>query len=313
MSPGARSRLAGPAGTDDPARAAAVRVEAAFRLACRLDVAVRKPGNVSVESPGHRMVAAQFVASADAAAPRLAARGATVGERVARAVEASWSAAGCNTNLGIVLLAAPLARAAEAPGATRSLAALGQALGEVLAALSVDDAARTFAAIARANPAGLGAAPEQDVRAPPAVDLRAAMALAAGRDRIAWQYANGFADVLMLAGRLRDDGFVPARADPAAPDAATRAAVQRAFVECLARWPDSHIVRKHGEAAGQTVLAAAQRWRGHPAPGEDPDFAAWDESLKRLGTNPGTSADLSVAALFAAALVGQAGAPWHGT
>ncbi|MBG6079285.1 triphosphoribosyl-dephospho-CoA synthase [Rubrivivax gelatinosus] len=279
----------------------------AFTLACALDVAVRKPGNVSRASPGHRMRADDFVASAAAAAAPITTPGAGVGERIEAAVEATWAAVGCNTNLGIVLLAAPLARAAEAPGATASLAALGDTLAGVLGALDVADAAAAFRAITRAQPAGLGQAPEQDVRAAPDVDLRAAMALAAGRDRIAAQYTNGFADVLALAAQAQNEGF------PGGDRAATTAVVQRLHLECLARWPDSHIVRKHGEAVAQTVLHAAQRWRGHPAPDSDAGFAAWDEQLKREGLNPGTSADLTVAALFAAALVGDVPCKWHGT
>ena len=38
----------------------------------------------------------------------------------------------------------------------------------------------------------------------------------------------------------------------------------------------------------------------------DPSFAAWDESLKARGLNPGTSADLTVAALFIAGTAGVA-------
>ncbi|MBK1612319.1 triphosphoribosyl-dephospho-CoA synthase [Rubrivivax gelatinosus] len=285
----------------------------AFVLACTLDVAVRKPGNVSMASAGHRMQAQQFLAAAAAAAGPVTQPGASVGARIEAAVRASQAAAGCNTNLGIVLLAAPLARAAEAPGATRSMAALADALAGVLGALDVADAALAFAAIAHANPGGLGQAPEQDVHSAPELDLRAAMALAADRDRIAWQYTRGFADVLELAGLLRVAGVPRAGLQAHAPDAATTAAVQQVFVECLGRWPDSHIVRKHGAAVAQTVLHAAQRWRGHPAPDTDPGFAAWDISLKSAGLNPGTSADLTVAALFTAALLGEGPGQWHGT
>ena len=50
-------------------------------------------------------------------------------------------------------------------------------------------------AIRIANPGGLGNVPEQDVRNEPTVTLLEAMKLAADRDLIARQYANGFADV----------------------------------------------------------------------------------------------------------------------
>lgn len=268
----------------------AAHARAAFLRACELDVAVRKPGNVSRASPGHGMQARHFLDAAQAAAGPLLAAGAGVGARIEGAVAASWAAAGCNTNLGIVLLCAPLAAAFERGGP------LGAALQAVLAGLDVGDARAAFRAIVQANPGGLGRADDADVHAEPSIDLRAAMALAAGRDSVARQYAEGFHEVLEAA---QDLGFALSDdADPALRDAA----VQRVYLGFLARWPDSHIVRKHGAALAQIVMSAAQAWQGRERPGEDPAFAAWDESLKQQGLNPGTSADLTVATLFAAGL-----------
>src|SRR5689334_5061654 len=95
------------------AQPAPAAIEAAFLWACELDVACVKPGNVSVASPGHRMTAELFVASAHAACGPLTRSGATVGARIEAAIARTREAAGCNTNLGIVLLCAPLAAAFE--------------------------------------------------------------------------------------------------------------------------------------------------------------------------------------------------------
>lgn len=287
----------------DATRKAVERAKASFLRACTLDVAVRKPGNVSMRSAGHRMQAAQFIDSARAAVGPLFQPGAGVGERVRAAVEASWSVAHCNTNLGILLLCAPVALAVERRPDAVQPAALRRAIAEVLAGLSLADAEHTYRAIARANPGGLGDAPVEDVRKPPSLDLRAAMALSAGHDLIARQYRDGYADVFDLG--------LPALGPPVAgangvegdsPDAATTAAVQRLYLAWLSTFPDSHIVRKHGEAVAQTVMASAQAWRGVADMDAAPDFAAWDESLKAQGLNPGTSADLTVATLMIAGL-----------
>ncbi len=282
-----------------------------FLRACWLDVAVRKPGNVSVHSAGHRMVAEQFVASARAAAPALCEPGAPVGARIEAAMQATWSAVGCNTNLGILLLCAPLAAAAERAGAQASASAMRSALQDVLAALDLDDARAAYRAIARANPGGLGAAPEQDVRDEPSLGLREAMRLAASRDRIAAQYANGFADLFDLGLPRWPSGFALSDVEPgdAASPPAT-GAVQRVFLGYLASGPDSHIVRKHGEAVAHIVMSAAQGWQAHAAPDRDAVFARWDERLKAQAINPGTSADLTVATLF---LGGLLAFPWHGS
>jgi triphosphoribosyl-dephospho-CoA synthase len=276
-------------------------IAAAFLRACALDVAVRKPGNVSTASPGHRMVAQQFLRSAEVTAPALCAPGAPVGQRIEAAMRATWDAVGCNTNLGIVLLCAPLAGAAERwDGATA--ASLHQALGAVLDRLDRDDAAAAFRAIALVQPGGLGRADAQDVHTPPTVTLREAMALAAGRDRIALQYAHGFDELFALGLPAFEQG-IDARA------------VQLCFLQWLRSAPDTHVARKHGAAAAQSVQAMAQRWWDRllhaepPMPGPEADatsataWAEWDESLKQRGLNPGTSADLTVASAFLAALL----------
>ena len=281
------------------------RLTVAFLRACTLDVVVRKPGNVSLASPGHGMQAAQFLASAQAAAGPLLQAGAPVGQRIDAAGAATWAVAGCNTNLGILLLCAPLAAAAQQLTGPRNATTLQHAVQAVLAGLTVDDAHTAYRAIQRANPGGLGRAEAQDVRVAPSINLRAAMALAAHRDSIARQYANGFAELFQLA-RLLPPGLLPLVADGQAPPATTRQ-VQRIWLTCLAAEPDAHIVRKHGGALAHTVMCAAQPWLQRIEAGavvdSDPAFAAWDTRLKQQGLNPGTSADFTVAALFAAGLL----------
>jgi triphosphoribosyl-dephospho-CoA synthase len=303
------------------------RARACFLRACWLDIAVRKPGNVSQASPGHGMQASMFIASARAAASALFEPGLRVGARIEAGVNATWAVAGCNTNLGILLLCAPIALAIEQNPAAATPAALRAAVESVLATLDIEDARAAYRAIARAHPGGLGTAPEQDVHDAPGVDLRAAMALAADRDLIARQYRDGFADLFALAFQLpvyqAGPGNAPANVE-APPDAATVASVQRLYLSCLGAFPDSHIVRKHGERVAQTVMAAAQAWRERAGSGTgldaDPEFAAWDASLKAAGVNPGTSADFTVAALLlsgwirscAVAARSQSGG-WHGS
>ncbi|SKD01445.1 triphosphoribosyl-dephospho-CoA synthase [Burkholderia sp. YR290] len=275
------------------------RAPDAFLRACRLDVETAKPGNVSIASAGHGMQAAQFIDSAEAAAPALFARGARVGTRILDAVTRTQQVAGCNTNLGIVLLVAPLAAALEPLSDTAPLdAARWQASVEnVLSRLDVDDARAAYRAIALANPGGLGDAPEQSVHAPPTVDLREAMSLAAERDSIARQYANGFADIF---GSGLD---TIAQSHCSTPTAITL----DVFLTFLGAWPDSHILRKHGVAVAQSVTREARerhaQWLGADTPAHAARLDAWDAELKAQGVNPGTSADLSVATLFVAALL----------
>jgi triphosphoribosyl-dephospho-CoA synthase len=283
----------------DTALDTSAAIEAAFLWACEQDVACVKPGNVSFASAGHGMTADLFIASAQAASGPIAQRGAPVGARIEAAIAGTRAAAGCNTNLGIVLLCAPLAAAFEAQPPHACFTAPIQAMQGVLRALTVADARAAYRAIALANPGGLGDAPSQSVRSEPTIDLRAAMALAADRDSIARQYAEDFRDVLGFGLTT----FRAVRAARSTSPTALADAVLLTWLGFLARWPDSHIARKHGVACAQQVSSEAAAWL---ARGPERLFAPhalddWDAALKLAGLNPGTSADLTVATLFAAA------------
>jgi triphosphoribosyl-dephospho-CoA synthase len=270
------------------------RIAAAYIEACLAELDAPKPGNVHRYAPGHRMSLADFTRSAEASAAPIAARGARVGARVRAAVAATLSAVGQNTNLGIILLCAPLAAAAEIADQ-----ALRPALARVLDALDWDDAADVFAAIAAANPGGLGRAARHDVNAPATATLREAMAEAAGRDRIARQYVTDYEDVFCLG--------VPALAAARGRWSEPRWPTLAVYLAFLAAIPDTHILRKFDAAAAEAVRTEAAGWRDALAAARDPaemteSLLAWDAALKSQGLNPGTSADLTVATLFAAKL-----------
>ena len=266
------------------------QIAAAFRAACLDELEAPKPGNVHVFASGHRMTAAEFVRSAEAAAAPLALPGARVGNRIRGAVEATLALVGTNTNLGIILLCAPLAAAAERPGELRS------ALAQVLASLNVRDAELAFRAIARAAPAGLGRVERHDVAEAATVTLKAAMAEASSRDRIARQYVSDFEDVFE-------------RGEPTLQAALERSdepqwATLAVYLEFLSAFPDSHIVRKHGTATAEDICRTAARYHERMRSADSPaallgDLLTWDTLLKERGINPGTSADLTVATLFA--------------
>lgn len=266
--------------------------------ACRMDVVSPKPGNVSLCAAGHGMTAADFLRSAAVAAPALATRGARVGPRIEAAVAATHAAVGTNTNLGIVLLLAPLAYATELSRGT-----LHERTADVLAELDIDDAACCFRAIRLARPAGLGDVAQEDVAHAPQSDLRAIMRLAAARDSIAAQYANGFTDVFALglptlyAARRRWHSLA------------------WACVACHLRFmvemPDTHVARKHGTVRAERLQEQAREVESALKACENPRrltdlLQAFDRELKSGGVNPGTSADLTVASVAALLLTENA-------
>jgi triphosphoribosyl-dephospho-CoA synthase len=266
-------------------------IAAAFKWACLAELDAPKPGNVHAFAGGHRMTADAFIASAEAAAVPLSAEATRVGARILRAVEATSAAVGANTNLGIILLCAPLSAAAEAVALD-----LRAALINVVQSLDLEDASLAFRAIVQAAPAGLGKSARHDVFEPATVSLLQAMQEAADRDRIAMQYATCFADVF-------DIGL-------AALEAAQRHyadqkwATLATYLGFLSAFPDTHIVRKLGASAAEDVRRTAATFQRSLHAGERPaqllpELLTWDAALKAKGVNPGTSADLTVATLFA--------------
>ncbi len=261
---------------------------AALGKACRMDVVAFKPGNVSLWAAGHAMQAADFLLSARVAVPCLTTAQASVGQRIECAVNATMQAVGCNTNLGIVLLLAPLALAAERASAKDLRASLGQ----VLRALDRDDAAACFRAICIAQPAGLGAVADGDAREPPTIDLLHAMRLASVRDRIAAAYVSDYREIFEVG--------VPTLVSARQRWHSLAWATTACYLRLLGDQPDTHIARKWGIALAEQVSARARAVESTLKACENPRTAvaqlrAFDDELKSRGVNPGTSADLTVA------------------
>ncbi len=258
----------------------------AYEAACLAELEALKPGNVHVFAAGHRMSVKDFRRSAAVSAPHLAEPGARVGKRVSAAIRATIEAVGQNTNLGIVLLCAPIAAAAERGGEIRV------DLDEVLGTLTVEDARQVYAAIRLANPAGLGQAAQHDVSAEPEVDLRTAMGEAADYDRIARAYVSSFDDLFAVGIPALNEARSRRLAEPW-----TTTAVYLAY---LAAFPDSHILRKFGAETAEVVRLQAAILVGtvQRTPDDVREFLDFDLSLKSRGLNPGTTADFTVATLF---------------
>jgi triphosphoribosyl-dephospho-CoA synthase len=213
-----------------------------------------------------------------------------LGEHIFRAFRATHDLVHKNTNLGIILLLSPLV------GVPRS-GNWKQGLAELFSYQHTEDAQFAYAAIRLANPGGLGDAPEQDVREEPTVTLLEAMKLAADRDMVARQYANGFADVF--------DFGVPAFTDAFARFGCVEAAIIDSQLRWLAACPDSLIARKNGLAVAEDVqkrAAEVLRLGGIATTEGRAAGVALDKHLRSDGNklNPGTTADLITACLFVA-------------
>lgn len=258
------------------------------QVACVWEVLARKAGNVCPGREFADLTVNDFLVSAAAIAPIMEqAPHQPLGITILRAIEATRQVVNTNSNLGIVLLLAPLAAIP-----------LGQplepGLDRVLRETTVDDARHVYAAIRLAKPGGLGEAPREDVHGEPTMRLREVMTLARGHDDIADQYASTFALVLQTI----------------VPDLVRRVEkyhnVERAIVETqirmLARRKDCLILRKTGSG---TVGRRVQQFANMTMVDDTivpEQFLAYDAYLREgdHSRNPGTTADLIAAALFVA-------------
>jgi triphosphoribosyl-dephospho-CoA synthetase len=172
---------------------------------------------------------------------------------------------------------------------------LQQSLQTVLDNTSTQDAKDCFAAIALANPAGLGVSAQYDIYQPVRCNLLQAMQFAKSYDLIAMQYSNYFNDIVNIglvayqqANTLFDN------------DAWSTTAC---YLTLLAQFDDTHIVRKRGEQVALNIRMQANHHLLQLMNCQNPKLYLktlmdWDAQLKAQGVNPGTCADMTVATLF---------------
>lgn len=262
------------------------------QAACLWEAHARKLGNVHPGASFDDMALLDFSLSAAAIGPSFSCVGASwcsPGSAILDAIQKTRLVTERNTNLGIVLLCVPLAFA-QLRGSFRGV-------WRVVRDIDRHDTGLVYHAIRLANPGGLGDAPEQDVRSEPTVTLLEAMKLAADRDLIARQYANGYADVFDLGVPAFLAGFE------------RHGCVEAAAIECQLAWmaafPDSLIARKRGLAVTEDVQRRVQHVLSLGGLGTTAGRRAGvelDAHLRSDGNklNPGTTADLVAACLFVA-------------
>ncbi|MCG8325796.1 MAG: triphosphoribosyl-dephospho-CoA synthase [Thiotrichales bacterium] len=257
------------------------------------DIGALKPGNVGRHGIGHGMSVEDFIQSAELCTPILCQAQLTVGEKIFNSVMATQDQVGCNTNLGLILLFAPLVTAAQHYGDSSDPRA---AVSAQLACIDVEDTARIFRAIALANPGGLGQSPQYDVHLPPDVTIITAMMAARDRDRIAYQYVSQYDDIFgpgleQITAKLRQWNSM-------------EWAVTACYLNFLSTLIDSHVLRKSGADVAEQLRIKAQRIMQRFESCEQPEhmsgeLLAFDHELKSAGINPGTSADLAVTSVLA--------------
>jgi triphosphoribosyl-dephospho-CoA synthase len=252
-----------------------------------------KPGNVDRHREYDDLRFEHFMAGAVGSTRglNLAQQGAAVGRAFERSVVGMAEQSAGNTQFGALLLLVPLVRAASDEDRTLS----PEGVNEIIEATTVDDACDFYRAFEHVGvavddpPSGLEALDvRQGTQAEPTLrdrelTLLDVMQLSADVDGVAREWMEGFQRSFAAAEWIEEnDGPVPDRASDA-------------FLRLLAEEPDTFIVKQHDQTTAEEATERVQE----TLDGErDPDMLA--EEFVQQDINPGTTADLTAAALFIA-------------
>lgn len=272
------------------------RIAQLAQMACVWEACAPKPGNVNRAHDFSDTSFEDFLISAIAIGPALeSAAGAGIGQTIRQAVADTRRWVRSNTNLGLILLLAPLVKACLSVPADSDAASVRTGLTEILNSLTVEDTRLAYEAIRLARPGGMGQVSRADIAEEPAVTLLEAMTLAQGRDAVAREYATGFA--------ITFETGLPALREARSRGADFMGAVVQAFLTILSRVPDTLIFRKKGSEIAERVsrMAGGVLARGGFFSAEGrAALAEMDRTLRDAAhmLNPGTTADLTAAAIF---------------
>jgi len=252
-----------------------------------------KPGNVSVYADGHDMTVLDFQKSAKVSVPLLCEGNNSLGQRILDSVCATQDAVGCNTNLGMLLLFAPIIMAAES-GFKDSIE-LHKNLENTLRSINKTDTEQVFEAISLASPGGLGSVNAHDVNEMPECTLLEAMELASHRDSVALQYVNNYREIFNI-------GLVDIKNFEKRWNSVKWSTVS-CYLNFMSTMTDSHIERKFGREKAEIIKikskVIAESFNNSSKPENNVGLLqSFDEELKTKNYNPGTSADLTAASLL---------------
>jgi triphosphoribosyl-dephospho-CoA synthase len=254
----------------------------AGQLACIWEATARKAGNVHRFQDFEDLAYPDFLVSGLAIASSLDhAMSVPLGETILSAIQETRKFVRTNTNLGIVLLLAPLATIQDPFDRDE--------LEQLLESTTVQDSELVYRAIQLAVPGGMGEVPEQDISTRPTQTLIEVMRLAKDHDMIARQYDEGFVSIFeyvenTLANRLEWANSL-------------EELVIGIQLDWLAAHPDSLIQRKCGETMALEVRRQALDVLFGGKPYHELDTFLRADGHRR---NPGTTADLVTASLFLA-------------
>ena len=299
-----------------------------LQLAILLEVSAEKPGNVNLTSSFEGTTCQHFLASAVAVGPSFqeaAYRGSQVAEKRLDVAEVglgeliktcvcevnAWQKGG-NTILGTIMLLVPIAVAAgrmpQRKGRQLDISLLRRNIDLSIKSTTAWDSVHLYEAVDIANPSGLNKAPDLDITNPHTkerlikenVSLYNVFKIAAPYDDICAEWIQNYPVTFNLAYPYLMQEL---------KTKSSNMAVVNTFLKILSEHPDTFIARKLGKDKAQEVSDQAKtvlELGALETPEGKRSIRKFDEKLRDAQNkcNPGTTADLTAAALALCTLGG---------
>ena len=266
-------------------------LKSAYLFSCKKDIELIKPGNVNLLSSHKDTKAQDYLDSAILSSKELFNQNYSLGKRILESVNVTRSQVNVNTNLGIILLCAPVIQSYI----DFNNLDLREGIKKTLSTTSIKDTHDLCAAINISSPGGLGDSDMYDTASYPNASIKQIMDYSQEYDRISYQYSHNFSDIFdFIIPKLE---FLNQRYE------SLDTSLSLLFIEILAKIPDSHISRKFGDKIAKKTSNNAHDLLKILDREHDPDYLAkalnnLDYEYKKKGINPGTTADLLVASLM---------------
>ena len=266
-------------------------LKSAYLFSCKKDIELIKPGNVNLLSSHKDTKAQDYLDSAILSSKELFNQNYSLGKRILESVNVTRSQVNVNTNLGIILLCAPVIQSYI----DFNNLDLREGIKKTLSTTSIKDTHDLCAAINISSPGGLGDSDMYDTASYPNASIKQIMDYSQEYDRISYQYSHNFSDIFdFIIPKLE---FLNQRYE------SLDISLSLLFIEILAKIPDSHISRKFGDKIAKKTSNNAYDLLKILDREYDPDYLAkalnnLDYEYKKKGINPGTTADLLVASLM---------------
>ena len=266
-------------------------LKSAYLFSCKKDIELIKPGNVNLLSSHKDTKAQDYLDSAILSSKELFNQNYSLGKRILESVNVTRSQVNVNTNLGIILLCAPVIQSYI----DFNNLDLREGIKKTLSTTSIKDTHDLCAAINISSPGGLGDSDMYDTASYPNASIKQIMDYSQEYDRISYQYSHNFSDIF--------DFIIPKLELLNQRYESLDISLSLLFIEILAKIPDSHISRKFGDKIAKKTSNNAHDLLKILDREHDPDYLAkalnnLDYEYKKKGINPGTTADLLVASLM---------------